>query len=51
MDSVSLAIKKARAASLDRSFSYQEVADVINVSRLTVLQRARGVTTSRADAY
>ncbi|KAF1922305.1 uncharacterized protein M421DRAFT_78828, partial [Didymella exigua CBS 183.55] len=51
MDSVSLAIEKARAASSDRSFSYQEVADAINASRLTVLRRARGVTTSRADAY
>jgi transcriptional regulator with XRE-family HTH domain len=51
MDSVSLAIGKARAASSDGSFSYQHVADAINVSQSTVSRRARGITTSRADAY
>lgn len=51
MDSVSLAIENARAATSDGSFSYQEVADAANVSRSTVSRRARGVTASRADGY
>jgi hypothetical protein len=49
MDSVSQAIQSARAATSDGSFSYQEVADATNLSRLTVSRRARGVTASRAD--
>ena len=51
MDSVSLAIENARAATSDGSFSYQEVADAADVSRSTVSRRARGVTASRADGY
>ena len=50
MDSVSQALKSARATTLDGQICHEKVVDQTGLSRSTLSRRDRGVTIPRTDA-